>query len=64
MIVICFRCLNGYDPEKVARRHTKRLKVKEPACPRCKCKLYFNRTDDGNLALVFKADRFTAAGDD
>lgn len=63
-MVICFRCLNGYDPEKVARRYTKRLKVKEPACPRCKCKLYFNRTDNAPLSLAFKPEKFTAMGDE
>lgn len=59
-IVICFRCLNGYDPDKVKKIRTKRLRVKEPACPRCKCKLYLNRTDLQPLNVKFEAEQFTA----
>jgi len=63
-IVICFRCLNGYDIEKVQLRRTKRLAVKEPACPKCKCKLYFSRSDDKPLAVIFQKESFTAIEDD
>lgn len=63
-MVICYRCLNGYEPESVPRRRTKRLKVKEPACPRCKCKLYFNRTDEKPLKVIFEAETFTAMEDE
>lgn len=41
--VICFRCLNVYNllVDSVFVR-TKGLKEKEPACPRCECKVYFS----------------------
>lgn len=62
-MVICIRCLRGYDLETVPRRKTKRLKHKEPACPGCKCKLYFNRTDDAKIDIQFEQSEFTAMED-
>ncbi len=62
--VICIRCLNTYEPEDVKRIKTKRLKTKEPACPRCKCKLYYNRNDDEKLRIIFEQERFTAMEDE
>lgn len=62
--VICFRCLNGYQPEIVKRVRTKRLKVKEPACPRCKCKVYMSRNNLNVLQIKFDAEQKTASEDD
>lgn len=62
-MVVCFRCLNGYDIETVETMRTKRLSIKEPACPKCKCKLYFNRTDSWPLNVSFKRGAFTAMED-
>ncbi|WP_446908490.1 hypothetical protein [Klebsiella pneumoniae] len=62
--VICFRCLNCYQPETVKRVRTKRLKVKEPACPRCKCKVYMSRNNSSVLRIEFNAEQKTASEDD
>lgn len=62
--MICIRCLNTYQPTSVKRIKTKRLKVKEPACPRCKCKIYCNRNDDEVLTIDFKQEQFTAMEDE
>ncbi len=59
-MVICYRCLHGYDIETVPRRATKRLKRKEPACPNCKCKLYLNRTDDAVIKIDYEESQYTA----
>ncbi|QXV72138.1 hypothetical protein Geezett_066 [Klebsiella phage Geezett] len=62
--VICFRCLNVYQPEKVKRMKTKRLKVKEPACPRCKCKVYISRNDNTEMKIIFTKENRTASEDE
>ena len=59
-IVICYRCLHGYNIETVPRRATKRLKRKEPACPKCKCKLYFNRTEKSVVKIDYEESQYTA----
>lgn len=64
MTVICFRCLHVYDPVTAPRRATKRLKVKEPACPKCKCKLYFNRTDESPLSVSYVQEMYSGREED
>lgn len=38
-MVVCYRCLNVYDHDKAPKTKTKRLRVKERACPKCGCKI-------------------------
>ena len=37
--VICYRCLHVYDHGIAKKTKTKRLRVKEAECPKCKCKV-------------------------
>lgn len=38
--VTCIRCYTLYNPSKVKKLMPDNLRIKEPACPNCKCKLY------------------------
>lgn len=41
-IVLCYRCLSAYDIYSAPLTKTKRLRVKEPECPNCGCRIYFS----------------------
>lgn len=60
-MIICYRCLHVYDLKTAPRRGTKKLKVKEPSCPKCKCKIYFNRNDSEHLSVSFEKLQYTAS---
>ncbi|QPB08924.1 hypothetical protein CPT_Metamorpho_187 [Klebsiella phage Metamorpho] len=40
--VMCYRCLHVYDYNTAPKTATKRLKTKEPECPKCKCKVIYS----------------------
>ena len=40
--VMCYRCLNVYDYNTAPKTATKRLKNKEPECPKGKCKVIYS----------------------
>lgn len=41
-VVLCYRCLSAYDIYSAPLTKTKRLRVKEPECPNCGCRIYFS----------------------
>ncbi|QDH49271.1 hypothetical protein PHYNN_178 [Pantoea phage Phynn] len=38
-LVICYRCLTVYDRNTAPLTRTTGLQAKEPACPKCGCKV-------------------------